>query len=134
MSRRILIVDDEEDISQIVCVYFEEFLGWIVIAAASGSEGLQIARTEALDAILLDVFMPEMDGIKVFKELQADPKTQNIPVILLTAKALQHEQRFFESLNIAGIVYKPFSVLALGQQITEILGWGEEPLKTIPNP
>lgn len=121
MSRRILIVDDEEDISRIVCVYFEAFLGWVVIAAASGREGLQIAQTEKLDVILLDVFMPGMDGLEVFRRLRLDPKTQNIPVILITAKALLSEQRFFESLDVAGIIYKPFSVLTLGQQITQIL-------------
>ncbi|AFZ35220.1 response regulator receiver protein [Stanieria cyanosphaera PCC 7437] len=123
MTKRILIVDDEEDIRDVVQVSLEEFGGWLAIAAASGSEGLQIAKTEALDAILLDVSMPDLDGFQLCEELKIDPTTQNIPVILLTAKVLPSDRQRFAALEVAGVIAKPFDPITVWQQVAEILDW-----------
>ncbi|BAU63520.1 response regulator receiver protein [Stanieria sp. NIES-3757] len=123
MTKRILIVDDEEDIRDVVRVSLEEFGGWLTFAAPSGIEGLQIAKAQALDAILLDISMPDLDGFQIHAKLQADSKTQNIPVILLTAKVLSRDRQRFTALDVAGIITKPFDPMTVWQQVAEILGW-----------
>lgn len=123
VTKRILIVDDEEDIRDVVRVSLEEFAGWLTVTASSGIEGLQIARTEALDAILLDISMPDMDGFQLCEELQADPKTQTISVIVLTAKVLPSDRRRFADLDVAGVITKPFEPMTIWKEIAEILDW-----------
>lgn len=123
--KRILIVDDEEDIRDVVQASFEEFAGWQAITAATGLEGLEIARTNTLDAILLDISMPDVDGLQICKELKSDPQTQMIPVIVLTAKVLPRDRQLLESLDVAGIISKPFKPLIMWKQVAEILGWSD---------
>jgi CheY-like chemotaxis protein len=121
--KRILIVDDEEDIGQVVQASLEEFGGWQTFLAHSGQEGLTLAQAEHPDAILLDVSMPGMDGFKLFEKLQGNPETQNIPVILLTSKVLARDRKRFADLSIAGVVTKPFNPLTIWQQVADLLGW-----------
>lgn len=123
MTKRVLIVDDEEDIRDVVRVSLEEFAGWQAITASSGIEGLEIAQTEALDAILLDISMPDMDGFQLCIELQANPKTQMIPVIVLTAKVLPSDRDRFTKLDVAGVIAKPFNPITIWSQVAEILNW-----------
>lgn len=123
MVKRILIIDDEDDIREVAQLTLEAVGGFEVFTAESGSEGLIKAETEQPDAILLDVMMPEMDGITTFKQLQANPLTSNIPVILLTAKVQTSDQRRFAELGIAGMVPKPFDPMTLTDQVAEVLGW-----------
>lgn len=121
--KRILIIDDEDDIREVAQLTLEAVGGWQVSTADSGSAGLEKASVEQPDAILLDVMMPEMDGIATFNKLKANPHTQNIPVILLTAKVQSSDQRRFAELGITGIVPKPFDPMTLTDQVAEVLGW-----------
>jgi DNA-binding response OmpR family regulator len=122
-SKRILVIDDEEGIREIVQICLETVAGWQVLTAASGSEGLANAQMHQPDAILLDVMMPDMDGLTTFQELQANQVTQNIPTILLTAKAKISEQRQFIDLGVTGVITKPFKAHDLVNRIREILNW-----------
>lgn len=122
-SKRILIIDDEDDIREVAQLTLEAVGGFEVLTAESGSEGLVKAETEQPDAILLDVMMPEMDGITTFKNLQENPLTSNIPVILLTAKVQANDQRRFAELGITGMVAKPFDPMTLTDQVAQVLGW-----------
>jgi CheY-like chemotaxis protein len=121
--KRILIVDDEEDICQVVQASLEEFGGWQTVLAHSGQAGLTIAQAEHPDAILLDVSMPEMDGFEMFAKLQNNSATQSIPVILLTSKVLARDRKRFVVLAIAGVITKPFNPLTIWQQVADLLGW-----------
>jgi len=121
--KRILIVDDEEDICQVVQASLEEFGGWQTLLAHSGNEGLAVAQSEQPDAILLDVSMPEMDGFEMFQKLQENPATQNIPVILLTSKVLARDRKLFADLNVVRVITKPFDPLTVWQQVADLLGW-----------
>lgn len=121
--KRILIVDDEEDICQVVQASLEEFGGWQTLLAYSGQEGLTIAQSEQPDVILLDVSMPEMDGFEVFEKLRENQATQNIPVILLTSKVLARDRNRFTDLDLAGVITKPFNALTIWQQVADLLGW-----------
>lgn len=123
IDKRILIIDDEETIQHVVQFGIQMISGWEVLKANSGSEGIHTAQTEQLDVILLDVMMPDMDGLNTFKKLQADPKTKKIPVIFLTAKAQTSEKRQFQDLGISGVITKPFNSLELPEQIAKILNW-----------
>jgi CheY-like chemotaxis protein len=122
-TKRILVCDDEGGILAIAQLGLQMQKGWEVIAVSSGQEAIAIAEQEPLDAIVLDVMMPEMDGPATLKVLQENPSTQSIPVIFLTAKAQDAEQHQLMNLSIAGIIAKPFNPLSLGDKIIEILGW-----------
>ena len=124
-TKRILIVDDETGIRRITQISLSTIAGWETLVAASGQEGLTIAEVEQPDVILLDVMMPEMDGIATLQKLQANPATQTIPIILLTAKAQTSEQQQFAELPITGIITKPFKALDLVTQIRSLLNWKE---------
>lgn len=125
MSKRVLIIDDDLGIRKITRISLNAIAGWEVLVAASGQEGIAIAQTEPLDAILLDVMMPGMDGIATLEYLQANPITQTIPVILLTAKAQVFEQQKFTELPVTGIITKPFKAPELVKQIRLLLNWHE---------
>ncbi|MBE9158628.1 response regulator [Nodosilinea sp. LEGE 06152] len=123
MSKRILVIDDELDIREVVCLSLEEFGGWQTDSAGSGLAGVEKAIAFSWDAILLDVSMPDIDGFAVYNELQARPKTQAIPVILLTAKVLPSDRERFATLGVAGVIAKPFNPVTVWQQVAQILGW-----------
>lgn len=123
MSKRILIVDDEEDIRDIVQVSLEEFAGWQTEKASSGTEGLHLAKSGDFDVILLDISMPDMDGVQLFERLQADPKTRIIPVIVLTAKVLLRDRQRFTELGVAGMIMKPFNPVTVWRQVADIMSW-----------
>lgn len=122
-TKRILIIDDEEAIQTVVQFGIKMAAGWEVLTASSGTIGIQTAQTEQPDAILLDVMMPDMDGIATFKALQSHIQTEHIPVILLTAKAQTAERRQFNDLRVSGVITKPFNSLDLPGQIAKILHW-----------
>ena len=122
-AKQILIVDDEEDIRDVAKLALEMLGGWQVLTASSGSQGLLVAQKEQPDAILLDVMMPNMDGVATFEKLQANPATQNIPVIFLTAKVQSADQRRFDELGVKAVIAKPFKTMNLANQVAEILGW-----------
>lgn len=123
MSKNILIIDDEEDVREIAQLGLEMGAGWNVLIASSGEEGLKIAAEQQPDAILLDMMMPDMDGRATLQQLKTNPKTQAIPVILVTAKAQQSERENFGSLDVAAVFAKPFRPLLLAEQIGIALGW-----------
>ncbi|MBD1845538.1 response regulator [Cyanobacteria bacterium FACHB-63] len=124
-TKHILIIDDEYAIRAVAQLTLKTVGGWEVSSASSGHEGLAKAVSEQPDVILLDVMMPEMDGIETFRALQANPTTQAIPVIFMTAKVQAAEQRRFAELDVAGIITKPFKAMKLPEQISNILGWSQ---------
>lgn len=123
--KHILIIDDEDDIRDVAQIALETVGGWRVSTAASGPDGLAEMLAEPPDAVLLDVMMPDMDGVEVFKRMQADPKIQGIPVILMTAKTQTTDQQRFLALGITAIITKPFKAMQLADQVAAILDWEE---------
>ncbi|MBE9207712.1 response regulator [Nostoc sp. LEGE 06077] len=125
MSKRILVIDDEESLRDLACTCLEDLGGWETISAQSGYEGLLQAQDDVLDVILLDVSMPDMDGFQFYEQIKANPKTHQIPIILLTAKVLPDDYKRFAQLEIVGIINKPFNPLLICEQIAQMLGWSE---------
>ena len=121
--KRILIIDDEEAIQTVVQFGLNLAAGWEVLTASSGLEGIEQAEVALPDMILLDVMMPEMDGLATFQRLRQAPQTRAIPVIFLTAKAQAAEKRVFQNTGVNGVITKPFNSLELATQICRILNW-----------
>lgn len=122
-EKRILVIDDEINLCTVIQACLENLGGWETLTALSGKEGLAIAQSQQLDAILLDVMMPDMDGLTLFGQLQNDAVTQAIPVILLTAKVQSTDIAQFAKLGVAGVIAKPFDPLTLAEQVASTLGW-----------
>jgi CheY-like chemotaxis protein len=123
VGRRVLIIDDEDDIREVAALSLESVAGWEVLTASSGLQGLARAAEHKPDAILLDVMMPGMDGPATFRELRKNPATARIPVLLLTAKVQSTDQRRFADLGVEAVLFKPFDPLTLSRQIASALGW-----------
>ena len=120
--RRVLLIDDEDDIREVAQLSLEMVGRWEVLTASSGAEGIERAAEHHPDAILLDVMMPGMDGPTTFKCLRANPATCDIPVVLLTAKIFDSttDRNGLEGITVIG---KPFDPMRLPAQIASALGW-----------
>lgn len=121
--KRILIIDDEADIREIAQMSLEAVPDWEISTALSGKEGLEKARREQPDAVLLDVMMPEMDGPATFQKFQETIEVSHIPVVMLTAKVQTSDRRRFLALGVKGVLPKPFDPISLPADLAEILGW-----------
>ena len=122
-DKNILLIDDEETIQEVVQVGIKIEAGWQVAIASSGTEGIDLAEKQQPDVILLDVMMPDMDGIDTLSLLKANDNTSAIPVIFLTAKAQAEEKNQFQSLGVVDVITKPFNSMTLASQIAKILAW-----------
>lgn len=124
MSQTVLVIDDEEAIRIILKAALEFTTQWQVLLAPSGTEGMATAQAKQPDAILLDVKMPDIDGVSLFHQLRAEASTQEIPVIFLTAQAREIERKALEALG-CGVILKPFEPEAIAQQIRTLLNWSD---------
>ena len=117
---RVLVIDDEAPI-RLLCRVNLEAEGMEVLEAADGPSGLEKARAEAPDVILLDVMMPALDGWRVAEQLLDEESTQNIPIIFLTARAEFRDRA--RGLDIGGVDYvtKPFNPLELASLVNDML-------------
>lgn len=122
-KKRILVIDDEKNLCSVIQACLEHLGGWTVLIAPEASQGLLLAETKVPDAILLDVMMPNIDGVTLFGLLQNNAATRGIPVIFLTAKVQAMDLNEFADLGVAGVIAKPFDPLGLAQEVAEILGW-----------
>lgn len=119
--RHVLIIDDEPDIREIAKISLHITKQWTVMTAASGPEGISMAVAKSPDLILLDVMMPEVDGPATLRALKQNPKTQHIPVILLTATAKLAPQSECVEEEACGILVKPFDPGTFGDKIQALL-------------
>jgi len=123
INKQILMIDDESDIQTVARIGLTMIGGWQVLTANSGREGIAQAKSHILDAILLDVMMPDMDGVATLKALKADAETQSIPIIFLTAKSRAMNRKELYALGAQGVIHKPFDPTTLASQISGFLGW-----------
>lgn len=120
-SRTVLVVDDDDDIREITQLAIELVGQWSVLTAGDGPTALDLAREHRPGVILLDVMMPGMDGPATFRRLREDPATEDIPVILLTAKVQVGHRQVWDDLDVAGVIAKPFDPTTLAAEVDEIL-------------
>ncbi len=118
---KVLVVDDEAPI-RLLCRVNLEAEGMDVIEAADGPSGLDLARAERPDAVLLDVMMPGLDGWTVAERLLADDDTREIPILFLTARADLRDRARGMDLGGLGYVTKPFNPVELASLVREVVG------------
>lgn len=118
--KRILVVEDEPDIQKIMRLSLMVVGCYDVLIASSGAEALEVAVRQSPDLILLDVMLPEQDGYEIYAWLKQDPRTQDIPVIFISAKAQRAEVAYGLQLGAIGYIIKPFDPLQLPKQIKQI--------------
>ncbi len=121
-DRCILVVDDEPELSRIVKVTLERLKGWTVITSESVQAGLEQAKGQHPDVILLDLNL-DGEGLALLQTLKTNPITQSIPVILFTATDLSDDRLELSPFDLAGVIFKPFNVLHLADEIIKQLGW-----------
>lgn len=119
-ARRVLVIDDERAI-RLLCRVNLAASGMEVIEAENGRAGLELARKERPDLVLLDVMMPDVDGWTVASELAESDETRDIPVVFLTARAEPADRRMGEQLGGVGYLVKPFDPVSIGDVVEEVL-------------
>lgn len=107
-AKKILIVEDERDILQLVKMYLEKE-GFRTLTASTGGEALKQVQAEKPDLLILDLMLPEIDGLEVCKRLRASSQTAMLPIIMLTAKAEESDTVIGLELGADDYVTKPFS-------------------------
>ena len=117
---RILIAEDERDIRDLIA-FTLRFAGHEVIATANGEEALNMALQTVPDLILLDVRMPRMTGYEACRQIKAEDKTSNIPVVFLSAKGQESEVQTGLAAGATEYILKPFSPDNLTERIRVIL-------------
>jgi two-component system alkaline phosphatase synthesis response regulator PhoP len=120
-TQRILVVDDEEGIVKLVKMYLEHY-HYEVITANDGQEGLEKAKTDKPDLIVLDLMLPKINGYKVCGLLKKDTKYAKTPIILFTAKAQEKDVKLGEEVGADAYITKPFEPEVLLSKIEELIG------------
>jgi two-component system, OmpR family, phosphate regulon response regulator PhoB len=120
MTTRVLVIDDEAPI-RLLCRVNLEAEGMEVLEAADGPSGLEKARAEIPDVVLLDVMMPGLDGWRVAEELLDDERTEKIPIVFLTARAELRDRA--RGIDLGGVDYvtKPFNPVELAPLVRGLL-------------
>ena len=120
MAQRVLIVEDEPDIRDLLIFHLERE-GYHVIKARSGTEAVRLAHASPPDLVLLDLMLPEMDGLEVCRRLRGDPATQGVPIVMLTARGDEVDRVLGLEMGADDYVVKPFSPRELLARIRAVL-------------
>lgn len=122
-TKLVLLIDNEANVREIVQACLQDLGGWDVLSVASAQEGLDRAVAVQPDAIILEVSMPGIGGFAFLQQLRANPVTQLIPVVLLTAQARWFTPQQLQPFGVAGAIAKPFNPISLSNEIAQALGW-----------
>ena len=133
IKTKILLVDDEENIRLLVKVNLEK-VGYEVIEAPDGKKAMELLQTNIVDLVVLDLMLPEMDGLEVCRLIRRDSRTANLPIIMLTAKTEEIDRVIGLELGADDYLTKPFSQRELLARVKAILrrsGSKEESLEEL---
>ena len=119
-QKKILVIDDEEDMQKLLKMRLEQE-NFNIISANDGDVGVKVAEQELPDLILLDIMMPKMDGYTCLKEIRKLPKTKDIPVVMLSGKEEEKVRDLFAFQKISGYIEKPFELDDLVAKAKEVL-------------
>ena len=117
----ILIVEDNEKNMILMCDVLQ-FKGYQTLEAATGTEGLRLAREALPDLVLMDIQLPDIDGITAFERLRADPQTQKIPVIAVSASAMPDDQQRIIASGFDAYITKPINVKSFIGTVERFIG------------
>ncbi len=145
MARNILVVDDETVLVETIAYNLEQ-AGYHVTTATDGASALEAARTEKLDLIILDIMLPEMDGLEVCRQLRREGNTETTPIMMLTAKGDEIDKVVGLEVGADDYVTKPFGRRELLARVRALLrraeyphpgenhAPGQEPAQEVPRP
>ncbi len=119
-KKRILIVDDEKDILNVLRFRLEAN-NYEVLSASDGQEGLNKARSENPDLIILDLMLPKLDGYKICRILKFDENYKAIPIIIFTASAQKKDEELGMEMGADAYIAKPFESKILLEKMKELL-------------
>ena len=117
-QKAILVVDDEPYMIRLLQHHVER-AGYRMIKAVNGREALEKVESDRPDLIIMDVMMPEMNGLEVLSEIRKAPETSKLPVIIMTANAQRFTKEEAESAGVSAFLTKPFSPTQLMAQISQ---------------
>jgi two-component system phosphate regulon response regulator PhoB len=120
MNQLIVVIEDEEDIRELIRYNLDKE-GFRVLAANSGEEGLELVMNSMPDLIVLDLMLPGIDGLQVCRQLKAEPKTKNIPIMMVTARGEEPDVVSGLELGAEDYVSKPFSPKVLVARVKTVL-------------
>lgn len=120
MSKTILLVDDEPHVLEVLRVTLED-LGFSLLEAEDGPKALQIAQEQKPDLLILDVMLPSMSGLDVCRKLHEAADTEQIPIILLTARSGEEDEKAGYEAGADRFLSKPFSPLTLQSEVVRLL-------------
>lgn len=120
-EKKILLVDDHQDFRELLTLQLR-FFGLKVIGVRGGQEALEILQTFVPDLILLDMWMPEMDGFKVVRLVRQNPKYRDIPILATTAMAMPESRDQCLRAGCDDCILKPFRFRELRERLTDLLG------------
>ncbi len=120
MSPRVLLIDDDAQVLKLMSVNFE-LDGYNVVSASSGEEALDIVASAKPDVVVCDVMMPGMDGLEVVRRLRADPTTEHLPVVVVSAKAQRSDVSDGRFAGADEYVVKPFDPQDLLDAVERLL-------------
>jgi DNA-binding response OmpR family regulator len=124
-GKKILVVEDDALIRELDRINLES-AGFEVVLATDGFQGLEMARTENPDLIVLDIMLPKMDGFKVCRILKFDDKYKHIPIIMLTARIQEVDKETGFKTGADGYMTKPFEPEELIKKINQVLADAEK--------
>ena len=133
MPEKILIVDDDLDTLRLVGLMLQH-QGYRIIAANSGIQAIAMAQTDKPDLILLDIMMPEMDGYEVARKLRTDPATNNMPIIMFTAKTQVDDKVAGFEAGADDYLTKPTQPRELFAHVKAVLARGKKTSLPVPPP
>jgi len=122
MSKRVLVVDDDPNIVNLIRAFLTK-IGFEVLEANDGLDGLQKARSENPDLIILDVMLPKLDGFKFSRLLKFDESHRNIPILMLTAKSDEKDEKIGLAMGADAYLTKPFKNQELIDQVKALVAW-----------
>jgi DNA-binding response OmpR family regulator len=125
MKKKILLVDDSALMRDVNKAQLEE-AGYEVLTAQDGQEGLDLARKESPDVVLLDLMLPKLDGYKVCRILKFDKAFENIPVIIFSAKGSDADKKLAEQAGADAYMVKPFDLSVFTQTLQKLAGPGAD--------
>ena len=120
MAKKILLIDDEEYIVKMLELKLRDF-GFDCISCTTTQEGIKTAKAQSPNLIIMDIMMPNINGLEATKILKEDPETQKIPIMILSAKSLEEDQEKARELGVVGFISKPVLPKKLLDKICAVL-------------
>ncbi len=121
MTKKILIVEDEEDILELLSAIFGDLGDYGILCARDGEEALRIARVDNPDIILLDIQLPKMNGHEVCKSVKSDSAMSHTKILMISGMAQNSDWQKAQEAGADGYIAKPFTSIALVEKVEELL-------------